>query len=1080
MRWKRILLWAAAIIAARPGGAAALAGSAAEATAQEILESTGVKGGLVVHLGCGDGQLTAALRATPSYLVQGLDADPAKVAQARAHIRSRGLYGPVSADRWTTAPRLPYVDNLAALVVVAEDVEVPLDEVMRVVAPGGAACLWRDGQWRKRAEPRPQTIDEWTHYLYDASNNAVSGDTVVGPPRHLQWVGRPRWARHHDHMASLSAMVSAGGRLFAIFDEGPAASMQMPPQWRLVARDAFSGTVLWKRDIERWWPHLWPLKSGPAQLPRRLVAAGDRVYATLGLNASVTALDAATGETVREYPATGAAEEILFSDGVLFVQVREEPRKLDYARVHDLHELNNSWGWDGEPRSLAAIEAETGAELWRVRRPVVPMTLTADARRVLFHDGQRVVCLEGRSGEELWASKPLPRWKALRTWAAPALVVCDGVVLFAGAEGMTRHRGGQDTMTALSAQSGEVLWSAPHPPSGYDSPEDLFVAQGLVWTAPLTNRRHSGQFTARALRTGHVDSQFPADDGPHMPHHRCHRAKATERYILASRTGIEYVDLAARHWHRHDWVRGSCLYGILPANGLTYAPQHSCACYIVAKLSGLNALAPARASDPARPAAPDQRLEKGPAYGVPAGPPGQAEEPGAWPTFRHDSARSGATASQVPPGVEPRWEAELGGRLTAPVVAGGVVLVASRDVHTVHALDAVDGRRLWSTTAGGRVDSPPTVYRGLALFGSRDGYVTALRASDGALAWQFRAAPEDRRLVAWDQVESVWPVHGSVLVVDGEAHAVAGRSMFLDGGLRYLRLDPLTGEKLGETVLDDRHPQTGKKLDADIQWPNLPVALPDVLSSDGRHVYMRSQPFDKKGRRTQVAPPRDFRDQTGPTAHLFCPTGFLDDAWWHRSYWLYGKNPLSAAGWWYLAGWKAPAGRLLVFDEKSVYGFGRRARHFPATTWMEYHLFACDKAPELEVLVPRAKMHPRRRRHGAHTAPAYRWSQPLPILVRGMVLAGRTLFVAGPPDLLDERESCTHLREPEWAARRREHAAAWAGEKGGRLIALGAADGQKLGETALRSPPVFDGLIAAGGRLYLATMDGKVLCLDAR
>ena len=51
--------------------------------AQQILAATGVQGGLVVHLGCGDGRLTAALHANDSYLVHGLDADPANVDQAR-------------------------------------------------------------------------------------------------------------------------------------------------------------------------------------------------------------------------------------------------------------------------------------------------------------------------------------------------------------------------------------------------------------------------------------------------------------------------------------------------------------------------------------------------------------------------------------------------------------------------------------------------------------------------------------------------------------------------------------------------------------------------------------------------------------------------------------------------------------------------------------------------------------------------------------------------------------------------------------------------------------------------------------
>ena len=65
----------------------------------ELLRESGVKGGLVVHLGCGDGRLTLALRANDSYLVQGLDAEAANVEKARATIFAAGLYGPVTVDR---------------------------------------------------------------------------------------------------------------------------------------------------------------------------------------------------------------------------------------------------------------------------------------------------------------------------------------------------------------------------------------------------------------------------------------------------------------------------------------------------------------------------------------------------------------------------------------------------------------------------------------------------------------------------------------------------------------------------------------------------------------------------------------------------------------------------------------------------------------------------------------------------------------------------------------------------------------------------------------------------------------------
>ena len=84
---------------------------------EKILNACDVKGGLIVHIGCGDGKLTAALRANERYIVQGLDSDAKNVEQARKYIRSLGVYGAVSVDR-LQGNRLPYVDNLVNLVVM--------------------------------------------------------------------------------------------------------------------------------------------------------------------------------------------------------------------------------------------------------------------------------------------------------------------------------------------------------------------------------------------------------------------------------------------------------------------------------------------------------------------------------------------------------------------------------------------------------------------------------------------------------------------------------------------------------------------------------------------------------------------------------------------------------------------------------------------------------------------------------------------------------------------------------------------------------------------------------------------------
>jgi hypothetical protein len=112
------------------------------------------------------------------------------------------------------------------------------------------------------------------------------------------------------------------------------------------------------------------------------------------------------------------------------------------------------------------------------------------------------------------------------------------------------------------------------------------------------------------------------------------------------------------------------------------------------------------------------------------------------------------------------------------------------------------------------------------------------------------------------------------------------------------------------------------------------------------------------------------------------------------------------------------------------------------------------------------------------TAVSYQWSVDVPLFPRAMVLAGETLFIAGPADTVDEEQAIRRVYDPDTVSALNEQAAAFEGRKGAVLRAVSAADGGKLGEYRLDSPPVFDGLIAAGGRLYLATVDGKVLCMS--
>jgi hypothetical protein len=99
----------------------------------------------------------------------------------------------------------------------------------------------------------------------------------------------------------------------------------------------------------------------------------------------------------------------------------------------------------------------------------------------------------------------------------------------------------------------------------------------------------------RDLQTGRVLREIEPDNPGH--HHRCYSNKATERYILGGRRGTEFIDLDSGEVLWNSWVRGVCKYGVMPSNGLVYAPPHACGCYTMVKTTGFFALAPRNLED---------------------------------------------------------------------------------------------------------------------------------------------------------------------------------------------------------------------------------------------------------------------------------------------------------------------------------------------------------------------------------------------------------------------------------------------------------------------------------------------------
>ncbi len=1042
--------------------------------ADSLLQQAGIRGGLVVHVSCGTGSLTAALAAGPQFLVQGLEVDPAQVDAAREYLCEQGRHGQVTVERFD-GRTLPYNDNLINLLVVEKRFDLSRAELQRVVCPGGVILTKTTDGWSRQVKPWPAEIDQWTHFLHGPDNNAVADDTVVAAPRGIQWVAEPLWGRGHEQLASTSAVVTSAGRLFCIEDEGPLDSIRYPPQWCLVARDAFNGVLLWKRKIGTWTDPLRHFRTGPVHLSRRLVAEGNRVYVTLRLDAPVSQLDAATGKLLRTHEGTEYTEEIVYYKGTLYLAVgtsevyrrgpglfaRGEPKPSDFRRI-------------------VAVDAESGRQLWRKDFSaddfLLPLTLTVSDERVFYKSTQVVGCLDAQTGKSLWRS-PASTPRIRMAFSAPTVVAANGVLLCADrrvTEKTAKSRvagnsiewgvGGWDvpgvprrtacSITAYDAETGKPLWSHPCK-EGYNSPVDVFVVGNTVWVG--------SDFRGYDLKTGEEKGQLNWQGGTlGMSHHRCYRNKATTKYLLTGRSGIELVSFQTGWVGNNSWIRGACQYGILPANGLLYAPPDACACFHLVKVIGFFAAVPHEGGTGGMPSPEGEPLEKGPVYDrvkllQPAGP-------GDWPMFRHDALRSGASSTEIALPLEVAWSTEVGGRLTQPVVAGGKVFVASIDSNTLHALDAESGAELWRFPAGSRIDSPPSLYRGLAIFGSANGSVYCLRAADGQLVWRFRAAPRHRQVVAFGRLESVWPVHGAVLVENDSVYVCAGRSSYLDGGLALYRLEPLTGRVLERRVLYHLDPQTGRQIgweDRKIGPFDMEGVRSDVLTGDGRNVFIKHVGFD-----ASLEPLQE------PPAHLFSISGLLVDQWFIRSYWLIADRVYAGWGGWNRMGNLVPAGRILCFDDHRVYGYGRKEYGAgPTGHWADEHqLFAAERT----ALPKQAATSTSRRKRGQTSSRRFLWTDSDSLIVRAMTLAGDKLLVAGPPNV-GRRSSELLVFE-----NGKDAVDAYLGKRGALLRVRAAGDGRVLAEYPLPALPTFDAVVAANGRVFVSLCNGKMLSFRSK
>jgi outer membrane protein assembly factor BamB len=894
-------------------------------------------------------------------------------------------------------------------------------------------------------------MDEWPQYLHGADNNCVARDTVVGPPRHLQWTAGPPWTRSHMGAATIAGMISSRGRLFTIEDTTTAENPFLPAKWKLIARNAFNGIELWALDYPDWEQITVFIKDFHAQMKRRLVAVGDTVYCTPGLSAPVTALDAATGKMLREYKGTEGTQEFAYHDGRLYLVIGDRmhfnaygtglgnEKKRGKAKVSietDRHAPFKGYGFPfsaynpqtpnaKKPTNvIAAIDPETDREVWRTKEiaDYIGCTMALKGDRLVYQAAHGVFCLNAQTGKRNWAvEKNIP----CGIGSSPNTLVLSERAVYSE-EGRNVY--------AYSLADGSDYWGkAIKARKGYRAETDIVIAAGALWMCG-----GSGTPTSFDLKTGEQTKTIAQKLSKPMGHDRCFRNFITERFYINSKTGgPDCLDLRDNTEYPAPFTRGTCSMGALPCNGLIYVGPWACQCHLPVALHNFNAYYTNEKVLPAQPKAPEVkrsvRLVKGPAYGY-AGEAGDAP----WPTYRQDQRRYAATATRVPAkGLERLWKTRFKTPVTAQTLAEGKVFLAETDAHTLRALDAATGKTLWEYVAEGRIDSPPTYYKGLLLFGSRDGRAHCLRASDGALSWRFRDL-SDKLICAFGQLESAWPVHGSVLLKKDIAYFCAGRSSYLDSGLFLYGLNPVTGNILHQRQFYGPHTADG--FPAFVEEGNrsetevIKGTTADVMSSEGDILYIRHQAFNT-----------DLTDGIAEK-HLLSSAGMLESNRQHREYSLV-REQFNHRKMWTSLDTEYPTGDIIVSDGTDYYAvFGlpvTRATSFFDPRRGGYALLAKTRSKD---------------------GWSNKWRTNIQLTGKAMALAGDTIFIAGAPLIFEPKDL----------------AATYEGRYGGVLCAVSASDGSKLAEYKLENLPAWDAVSAGYGKLYISNIDGSIECWSAK
>lgn len=732
-----------------------------------------IQGGICVVLGLNQAADITEISGTESkykMLVYFQSADPNEVIFVRGLSEKSGLLGKRIFVEKGSYDRIHLADNIADVVEVHNSAKgkTPVEELLRILHPGGKLIV--DGI--TTIKPVPPGFDNWTHPSHLPDNNLVSGDQAAKEPYITQYISFPYFG------STPQVAVASGGRIFRAYGNYAPIYGSSLMLNTLVAMNSYNGTILWKKC---------GISNQFVANRYTMVADDNLLYMADGKVCYLW--DAATGverDRIIADTEEKAWKWMSIQNGTLYGLLAKEKDNVQNVRFNQAE----SWKYGGSATAglyfetfgmgnlLVAINLAAKTLRWKKLLPVAINSrgICMDSSSLFYHSQQDgcIAALKLSDGALIWENRDEKLHKELIAVRKCFPFFQESSYLVAGNGNLYINARYFVNTVALSGKDGHLLWSGKNAgrPHLLVLNDKVFVSSVFTNTGSMLLNPSDGSKIRTYLFQGSA----------------CTKMTANQENIYAwfnQGPGTGYLNFETGVVNGYQPMRPGCSEGVVTANGMLHWDPWHCACSLF--LYGSAGLAH-KSQGKLEPF--EKRMEF---ISTPdAASQSKKDRTKGWYNYRGNNQGTAFLPVNIAVTPEKKWEYKGINEPTASVAFDGMVVFADAS-GVITCLDEKTGSIRHKNYTSGKIFFPPTFWKNSYYAGSADGWMYCYDSKTGKMNWRFRLPPEERKILVYGRISSLWPVRSGVLVEDGVAYASSGLQNY-DGHYVYA-LDADSGKE---------------------------------------------------------------------------------------------------------------------------------------------------------------------------------------------------------------------------------------------------------------------------------------------